>query len=189
MTTPGNGSALKAARRQRGVILPIVLVVMMIVTTLVITHVRRGIVDERLAANWSSSISNLTATESLLRLCELRVLTVERHGWDTILPSGQFNQANTPAWKSVLAPNQYKTVPAASLPPGASSGICIIENATEELAPDVNFSGSNEQNRGQSGVEPNLRKYRFTAVLAFPDSTAFGGVTYRSQSEMRWMIQ
>ena len=66
---------------------------------------------------------------------------------------------------------------------------CIIENATNELTPDVNLASSNEQNRGRSGIEPNLRKYRFTAVLTFPDSTAFGAVTYRSQSEIRWMIQ
>lgn len=186
-------SCSSAARRprliQRGVILPIVLVVMMVVTTLVITHVRRGIVDERLAANWSSSITNTTATESVLRMCELRVISVERHAWDTVLPSGQFKVTQTPAWRSSLTPNQLKTVPPADLPAGATAGVCIIENATEELAPDTNYGGGNEQNRGQSGIEPNVRKYRFTAVLTYPDSTAFGGVTYRSQSEVRWMIQ
>ena len=71
----------------------------------------------------------------------------------------------------------------------SSAAECIIENATNELTPDVNLASSNEQNRGRSGIEPNLRKYRFTAVLTFPDSTAFGAVTYRSQSEIRWMIQ
>ena len=175
--------------RQRGVILPIVLVVMMVVTTLVITHVRRGIVDERLASNWSSAISNQTSTESILRMCELRVLTVERQGWDTPLPSNQFNQNGIPAWRSNVAANLVKTVPPNDLPKGASSAVCIIENATDELTPDVNLASSNEQNRGRSGTEPNLRKYRFTAVLTFPDSTAFGAVTYRSQSEIRWMIQ
>jgi hypothetical protein len=176
-------------QRQRGVILPIVLVVMMVVTTLVITHVRRGIVDERLASNWSNSISSQTATESVLRLCELRVLTVERHAWDTPLPSTQFNINGVPAWRSNVAANLKKTVPPADLPNGVSSAECIIENATEELTPDLNLASSNEQNRGRSGIEPNLRKYRFTAVLTFPDSTAFGAVTYRSQSEIRWMIQ
>jgi hypothetical protein len=175
-------------QRQRGVILPIVLVVMMVVTTLVITHVRRGIVDERLASNWSNSISSQTATESVLRLCELRVLTVERHAWDTPLPSTQFNISGVPAWRSNVTANLKKTVPAADLPPGVTAE-CIIENATEELTPDLNLASSNEQNRGRSGIEPNLRKYRFTAVLTFPDSTAFGAVTYRSQSEIRWMIQ
>ena len=175
-------------QRQRGVILPIVLVVMMVVTTLVITHVRRGIVDERLASNWSNSISSQTATESVLRLCELRVLTVERHAWDTPLPSTQFNISGVPAWRSNVTANLKKTVPAADLPPNVTAE-CIIENATEELTPDLNLASSNEQNRGRSGIEPNLRKYRFTAVMTFPDSTAFGAVTYRSQSEIRWMIQ
>ena len=136
-------------QRQRGVILPIVLVVMMVVTTLVITHVRRGIVDERLASNWSSSISRQTATESVLRLCELRVLTVERHAWDTPLPSTQFNINGVPAWRSNVAANLKKTVPQADLPPGVSAE-CIIENATNELTPDVNLASSNEQNRGRS---------------------------------------
>ena len=176
-------------QRQRGVILPIVLVVMMVVTTLVITHVRRGIVDERLASNWSNSISSQTATESVLRLCELRVLTFERHAWDTPLPSAQFNINGVPAWASNVAANLKKTIPPADLPAGVSAAECIIENATDELAPVGDLASNNEQNRGRSGLEPNLRKYRFTAVLTFPDSTAFGAVTYRSQSEIRWMIQ
>jgi hypothetical protein len=175
--------------RQRGVILPIVLVVMMIVTTLVLTHVRRGVIDERLAANWSSSVSNNTVTESLLRQCEAAVFVAERHGRTSVLPSGQFT--STPAWASPLQPNQYKTVPAVDLQvlaPGASSGICIIEDATEELLPSTNYSGPNEHNRGAAGIDPALRKYRFTTVVVYPDSTGFGGVTYRSQSEIRWMI-
>jgi hypothetical protein len=177
------------APNQRGVILPIVLVVMMVVTTLVITHVKRGIVDERLASNWSSAIASSTTTESILRMCELQVLALERHGRDNPLPSGQFNLSGIPAWKSNLQVNQVKTVPPNELPPGVSGAFCIIENATEELAPDPNFLGNNEQNRNRSGLEPNLRKYRFTSVLTFPDSTAFGAVNYRSQSEIRWMIQ
>ena len=117
-------------QRQRGVILPIVLVVMMVVTTLVITHVRRGIVDERLASNWSNSISSQTATESVLRLCELRVLTVERHAWDTPLPSTQFNISGVPAWKSNVAANLKKTVPPADLPNGVSA-----RNASSKTPP------------------------------------------------------
>ena len=102
----------------------------------------------------------------------------------------QFNINGVPAWRSNVAANLKKTVPLADLPNfGASGAECIIENATSELTPDVNLASSNEQNRGRSGIEPNLRKYRFTAVLTFPDSTAFGAVTYRSQSEVRWMIQ
>ena len=151
---------------------------------------RRGIVDERLASNWSNSISSQTATESVLRLCELRVLTVERHAWDTPLPSAQFNMNGVPAWRSNVAANLKKTVPPADLP----NGVSTPRNASSRTpptgpTPDVNLASSNEQNRGRSGIEPNLRKYRFTAVLTFPDSTAFGAVTYRSQSEIRWMIQ
>ena len=61
---------IASSTAQRGVILPIVLVVMMVVTTLVLTQVKRGTVDERLAGNWSRVVSGETAAESLLRMCE-----------------------------------------------------------------------------------------------------------------------
>ena len=75
---------------QRGVILPIVLVVMMVVTTLVITQVRRATVDERLAGNWSRLVSGETAAESMLRLCEHVVINVERDRWDSKYQSTDF---------------------------------------------------------------------------------------------------
>lgn len=180
--------ALSRRGPQRGVVLPIVLVVMMIVTTLVITHVRRGTVDERLAGNWSRLISNQTVADTVVRYCELVVLSKEMYGWDTLLPSAPFNVNGTAAWKSNLAPNQIKTIPLADLPAGASGGTCIIENATSELELNRNQTGNSSQNSG-SGIEPNMRKYRFTAAVTFPDSTAFGAVTFRSQSEVRWMIR
>lgn len=173
---------------ERGVVLPIVLVVMTVVTTLVLTQVRRGTLDERLASNWSRSISGQTTAETVLRQCEALVLQIERTYWDDKLLSSEANNKGKPAWQSALDPAKIKTIPPADLPPGATNGICIIENATDELRPDNNFTGAAEASRGVAGVDPSMRKTRFTSVVTFPDSTAFGSVTYRSQSEVRWMI-
>lgn len=174
---------------ERGVILPIVLVMLMVVTTLVLTQVKRGTVDERLAGNWSRVVSGETAAESLLRLCEHVVVNVERDQWDSKYQSTDF--VNNPAWRTPMAqldPAKIKVVTQDLLPPGATSGVCIIENATTELG-TMNFQAGDYEQSGSagSGRNPNLRKYRFSTAVTFADGTAFGGVTYRSQSEVRWM--
>ena len=177
---------------QRGVILPIVLVVMMVVTTLVITQVRRATVDERLAGNWSRLVSGETAAESMLRLCEHVVINVERDRWDGKYQSTDF--VNTPAWKTPTAqldPTKIKVLTQDILPPGATAGRCIIENATSELLAIEN-QGSDYDHSGTAGSgsdNSNLRKYRFTSAITFADATVFGDVTYWSQSEVRWMKQ
>jgi Tfp pilus assembly protein PilX len=176
---------------QRGVILPIVLVVMMVVTTLVITQVKRATVDERLAGNWSRLVSGETAAESMLRLCEHVVINVERDRWDGKYQSTDF--VNSPAWRTPTAqldPTKIKIFTQDILPPGATGGNCIIENATSELLAIEN-QGSDYDHSGTagSGRNSNLRKYRFTTAVTFAEGTAFGGVTYHSQSEVRWMKQ
>jgi Tfp pilus assembly protein PilX len=83
--------------RQSGVVLPVVLVVLVVVTTLVLTQVRRGTVDERLAGNWSRSISGETSAESTLRWCEME-LQREPRLWDGVVLAANF--AATPAWRT-----------------------------------------------------------------------------------------
>lgn len=180
--------------RQNGVVLPIVLVVMMVVTMLVVTQVRRGTVDERLAANWSRAISGQTAAESLVRYCEAHVFRT-RNGIPYKLardlklgpnmPRSE-NFAATAAWASNLAANQYITILPDLLPPGATAARCVVEDATNELG------GGRDQtspNPGGEGInDPFLWKFRFTVVVTFTDSTAFGNVTYRAQSEVRFLV-
>ena len=182
-------NTIASSRIQRGVILPIVLVVMMIVTTLVITQVKRGTVDERLAGNWSRVISGETAAESLLRLCEHATINVDWKYAKWWYPSTYFSiTLNTPAWKVPLAqldPTKVKIF-TDTLPQGAT-GYCVIEDATSELGTVQNFTGENEQNQQQgAGKNANLMKHRFTTAVTFADGTAFGGVKYLSQSEIRW---
>jgi Tfp pilus assembly protein PilX len=180
-------TTIPTQRAQRGVILPIVLVMLMIVTTLVLTQVKRGTVDERLAGNWSRLVSGETASESLLRLCEHVVINVEYKFADHWTPSTTY--VNTPAWKTPfnqLDPTKIKVF-TDSLPQDATSGYCIIENATSELREMTEQEGDGGQNSvAGAGRNPYLRKHRFTTGVTFAEGTAFGGVTYWSQSEVRW---
>ncbi len=172
-------------RDERGLVLPIVLVVMLVVTMLVVTQVRRGTVDERLAGNWNRSTSQQASAESLLRYCEARILRMSevRH-WRNVVPSQ--NYAATPAWASNLPLSDVLPVAADILPPGASSAVCIVEDATTELG------GNTYQESGSSGSDgirdPYLWKFRFTVAVNFPDSTLFGSVTQRTQSEVRFVV-
>src|SRR4030095_56532 len=152
--------------RQQGVILPIVLVVMMIVTTLVITQVRRGTVAKALAGTGRGAVRGRTAAASCLRWCESVVINTEPRLWDNVLPSQQFQA--TPAWRSNINPNLIKTVP----------------NTVHDLPAGPN------NDLGTYGVRDRyLRKFRFTTAVTFPEATVFGNVIYRSQSEVRNLIQ
>jgi len=182
--TPSSTSA-----KQRGVVLPIVLVVMMVVTMLVVTQVRRGTVDERLAANWGRAVSGQTTAESLLRYCEAQLFAnqfAQARNWKrsaNVLKSENFPA--TAAWASGPAANQYIELQQDILPLNAT-GKCVVEDATIELV------GSNFQERPPGGTvginDPYLWKYRLTLLLTLPDSTGFGSVIYRAQSEVRFLV-
>ncbi len=180
--------------RQNGIVLPIVLVVMMVVTMLVVTQVRRGTVDERLAANWSRAISGQTAAESLVRYCEAELFRTQagipyKAARDWKLSPNTARSENfqaTAAWASNLAANQYITIQPDLLPPGATAAICVVEDATNELLGGRHQGGPNP---GTTGInDPYLWKFRLTVVVTFTDSTAFGNVIYRAQSEVRFLV-
>lgn len=177
--------SIRPAAAQRGVVLPIVLVVLMVVTMLVITQVRRGTVDERLAGNWSRAVSGQAAAESLLRYCEAEVFSTEDKlvAWQTNgVKAEDFD--TTPAWQSVLAPADTIQIGANLLPAQATGAVCVVENADIELGLVENQRNNSEGLSG--GAERNLHKLRFTMSVTFADSTAFGSATYSAQSEVRY---
>lgn len=179
----------RPALRESGVVLPIVLVVMMVVTMLVVTQVRRGTVDERLAGNWSRAISGQTAAESLVRYCEAHLFAnefAEARAWKNKVPSEFHTNLNQAAWASGLPATDRITFTADILPPGAT-GTCIVEDASSELAGSIYQAVSGTP--GGAGItDPYLWKYRITVLLTLPDPTAFGSVVYRAQSEVRFLI-
>jgi Tfp pilus assembly protein PilX len=170
---------------QRGVVLPIVLVVMMVVTVVVITQVKRGTVDERLAGNWSRTMSRQAATESLVRYCEAFILRKDEvRKWCGVVPSE--NYPNTPAWNSNLPASDVVTFQQELLPPGATGAVCVVEDATSELGGTRYAQGPNPGSEGPR--DPYLWKFRFTVLVTYQDTSLFGSVVHRTQSEVRFVI-
>ncbi|HQR24665.1 MAG TPA: hypothetical protein PK163_07740, partial [Steroidobacteraceae bacterium] len=59
-------------------------------------------------------------------------------------------------------------------------------NATTELGGNTYQESARA---GSDGIrDPYLWKYRFTIAVTFPDSTLFGSVTQRTQSEVRFVV-
>ena len=129
-----------------------------------------------------------SAAESLVRYCEARLFA---NGFEQArffkqdpnrLMSENFQSA---AWASNLNANQYITIAANLLPPGATAARCVIEDATSELLGGVY---EESENPGSGAVDRYLWKYRITVATTFSDATVFGNVTYRAQSEVRFLI-
>ena len=171
----------------RGVVLPIVLVVLVVMTTLVITQVKRATVDERLAGNTSRTIAGEAMAQSLLRYCEAE-LQREPRLWDGVVRSTDFT--TTPAHRSGVWTQTADviTMDASLTPTGTQANVsqCIIEDATSELG------CTNTQTRTNMGEEGCLnryfRKYRITSRVIVDDSTAFLTRSFLSQSELRLSV-
>ncbi len=170
-------------RGQAGVVLPVVLVMLLVFTTLVLTQVRRGTVDERLAGNTSRVIAGDTMAQSVLRYCEAELQNDPRL-WDGVVLASAYTA--TPAYKSNIPANSKLTMGASLVPPGATTASCVIEDATDELG------CSRTQTQTQAGAagcrNPYFRKYRVTSSVVVPDATAFGARTFLSQSELRLSV-
>ncbi len=61
-----------------GVVLPVVLVVLTVLTGLIVTQVRRNAMDERLAANTRETVQLDNSVQTVLRWCEARSLAPQR---------------------------------------------------------------------------------------------------------------
>ena len=62
-----------AKHRMIGVVLPVVLVVLTVLTGLIVTQIRRGAMDERLAGNTRETVNLDGAAQTVLRWCEARL--------------------------------------------------------------------------------------------------------------------
>lgn len=176
-----------ARRRHGGVVLPVVLVILTVLTGLVVSQVRRGTIDERLAANTRESVMLDDAAQSALRFCEWQL---------TRRPS---NTATAPSSAGVAAWNVAAnwTTAASSLDftglslmgvAGSGDPACVIEDATCELQAEIGRN-SVTPGTGCNGINHRWRKFRITArvrVVA-PDLPA-GWRETMSQSEVRLLI-
>lgn len=160
---PAPGS--KGMRRSRvtGVVLPIVLVILTVLTGLVVTQIRRSTVDERLSANTRETVVLDSAVQTALRWCEARIVAAP---FDTVTIAVNIDAPGIPPW----TPNnatwaddaQSLNFVGSNLLPGAGPDpVCIIEDATCELVPPISPTGQNGS--GCNGIDSRWRKFRITA--------------------------
>ena len=132
------------ARRMMGVVLPVVLVVLTVLTGLVVTQIRRSAVDERLAANTRESVQLDNSVQTVLRWCEARITLAPQtdgHGdAGTRRHSRRHGRELPPTGRS--RPISLDFVGGAALLPGLNADpSCVIEDATCELAPPISPTG------------------------------------------------
>lgn len=179
-----------------GVVLPVVLVVLTILTGLVVTQIRRSAVDERLASNTRESVQLDSSVQTVLRWCEARI-TLAPQTTRTVNPG---TSATAPAWAKTSAnwnpgPTSLDFSGGANLLPGLNADpSCVIENATCELMPPISPTGqiatSNPACVGAGELDPRWRKFRITARVATPAPDMIGGNRFTfAQSELRLFIE
>ena len=167
-----------------GVGLPIVLVILTVLTGLVVTQVRRGTVDERLAANARETVMLDDAAQTVLRWCEARIISAPRDTVTVVAPSG-----TTPAWRDAANWNDANSLNftgATTLAGVNANPSCLIEDATCELAPPISPTGQNHG--GCNGIDDRWRKFRITARVFIPAADMGGTRAMFAQSEMRVYI-
>lgn len=179
---------LSGVRRSNGVVLPIVLVVLVLLTALVVTQVRRTTIDQRMAANAQESVALDGAAKAVLGWCEVDLQRANR-GIGT-MPQSILAPASTAvaAWRVPAnwgVASAYTPSTGAQLLATATFATCLIEDASEELEGDIS------NNSGSAGVRDcRWRKYRTTAQVQAPAPDLPGGVrAYFAQGEMRLYSQ
>jgi hypothetical protein len=183
----------------RGFVLPVVLVMLVVMTTLVLFNMRRSVIDERLAANVRQVVSMETAATYALRYCEV-MLTVSPPGRAALpgLPDpprtvdAPPQGAPVPAWRDwtnwsitpVGLPNPLNrtvVIDASVLGADVERGECLFEDATDEL---VFLNTTPTVANNAPDMPANWQKYRITAEVQ--GAAAPGQLRVaRAQSELR----
>lgn len=179
--------SLASRRRQRGIVLPVVLVMLLLMTITVLFLMRRGTVDELLASNVRQVTTLDTAAQFALRTCE-------RFLWAS--PPGIAPQAGAPepppvvvapaptdtaAWRvNANWTNAGVTLPAADFGPGVTAARCLFEDASAEL--EINVGNVSNTATGLN-LDGTWRKYRITAEVQ-----GNGNTFSRAQAEVRMNV-
>jgi Tfp pilus assembly protein PilX len=168
-----------------GVVLPIVLIVLTVLTGLVVTQVQRSALEERMAGNARETIQLDSAVQTVLRWCEAR-MTLAPFETVTVAPG---TAATAPAWRQPANWTDanslnFTGVSAELIGINLADVACVIENATCELAPPISPTG--QVTTGCNGIDPRWMKFRITASVSTPAADLIGGSRFMlSQSELR----
>lgn len=160
-----SGGRFTARRHVRGVVLPVVLVILVILTALVVTQVRRTTVDQRMAANAQESVALEAAAKAVLGWCEVELQRSNRGIGNS--PRTMVAPVSTAAAPWQTAPNWTASsyTPAVGVALGnINFAQCLIEDATDELEGGV----SNSSNLAPAAPDCRWKKYRTTAQVRIP---------------------
>lgn len=186
---------ISSTRRQQGMVLATVMVLLFIMSILVVTQIQRSILDARLTINSRNYTSAVTAAQSVLRWCEAWALTggeSQTGGLAAVfVPQPRDSEPNQrPAWQQVDWDDEDNSIIRTGAPgvpdfPGIQNYGCLYEDATAELFPsrttqDVSLETGKG---GQGGALPLIRKYRITVRVRTE-----AGETLFLQSELRFSI-
>ena len=171
---------------ERGIVLPMVLVMLLLMTITVLFLMRRGTVDELLASNVRQVTTLDTAAQFALRTCE-RLLWVSPPG---IAPAA--GDPNPPPVVVAPAPNATAawrdnanwnnsgvTLPTADFGAGVTAARCLFEDASAEL--EINVGNVSNTSTGLN-LDGTWRKYRITAEVVG------NGTFSRAQAEVRMNV-
>jgi hypothetical protein len=180
-------SSLVTRRSSRGVVLPIVLVILVVLTGLVVTQIRRSTVDERLAANAREYSLMDNAAQTVLRWCELRIVNFPRE-------TATFDSAAAapPLWRVQANWNDARSFDFTGTNIAGISAVgndaprCIIEEATCELSPPISPTGQGSD--ACNGLDPRWRKFRITARVVTAQDVPGLRRAHFAQSELRTFI-
>lgn len=168
---PGRGD--EAFGRSRGLVMPMVLVLLLIVTLIVVAQLRRGLVDERFAGALRTNTVSDTAAQTVLRWCELRMSVAPETTVQVPAPA----TAQLAAWRD---PNNWVAARTLAFPgadlPGITTSQCLIERADDELVGSLSDTGLAIDPTGMS----RWLKFRITARVL----REAGGFDH-AQSELR----
>jgi Tfp pilus assembly protein PilX len=177
---------------QRGFVLPVVLVMLVLMTTVVLYVMRRGVVDERMASNVRGITTVDTAAQYALRWCELWVWTsppgiAPETGRPNpprtmLAPVSTATAAwrNSDNWPAGVADRSVALPATAMSVPDVTAARCLIEDASAELELGPELTGNRLE------FANTWRKYRLTAEVEAPGPG--GQRLARAQSEIRMNV-
>lgn len=163
----------RSPMRQHGLVMPVVLVLLVVVTMIVVAQLRRGLVDEHFAAALRTQSVSDSAAQTVLRWCELRITRAPEK---TVQVGAPVTPAEA-AWKLAGNWDVTRTLRFTGITlPGITDSACLIERADGELMGSVSDTGMAADPTGMA----RWLKFRITARV----QREAGGFDY-AQSEFR----
>lgn len=174
-------------KHTRGIVLPVVLVMLVLMTVIVLFFARRGAIDERLASNVRQVVSLDAAAQYALRRCEWWLwLAPPEIATTNGMPNPHVaNMVPGDTWQTVnwnIAANELDATVVDWVPTaGVGQARCLFEDARADLEMSPFTSGQ----EGTLPLPNTWRKYRITAEV---QTGGFNALTGRAQAEVRMKL-